>query len=351
MFASFYDWLLAKLDNLLERFFRRPEESEAVSFQRHLGDPRKILLVPGDSLIDLVLSSEFITATAARFPKAEVCVLTDPDHVCLLEHLERVRAIGREHRGSHYLESDFRKTTSLLQEEHFDWAVNMSFDSARGETMIVQHCGARVRTGIPTAASSNHYNLLLKNPPSEELYQERMKHLFGMLQVNGPFEPASAVLRPTAEEDEKAALFIRHRRHQSKSGDFIICVPAWRPGQKSLVQNLHGLLTELTRSHDPFNLVIASNLVPENESDKLEPFNAFVHRFNNLRNMVAALKASDRVLTNSTGVACLVSRLGVAAELFGFDREYLTRLDKPDLKGIRLHNSWNPERLAAQPTA
>ncbi|MCE5272990.1 hypothetical protein LLH00_17060 [bacterium] len=351
MLEPFYDRLLAKLDSLLERFFRRPEETEAVSFQRHLGDPHKILLVPGESLDDLALAAVFIRATAERFPKAEVCVLTAPDQACLLENLGRVRAIGREHRGSHYLEGDFHKTTTLLQKENFDWAVNLSFDSARGETMIVQHSGARVRTGIPTVLSSRHYNLLLKTPPSDTLYLERMSHLFRALQVNGPFESSRPVIQPTAEELEKAVLFIRHRRRQAAGGSFIVCVPSWRPGQKSLVQNLQAFLTELTHAHDPINLVIASNLVPENESDKLEPFSACVHRFNNLRNMLAALQASDKVVTNNAGVACLVSRLGTAVDLFGFDREYLDRLDKPDLKGIRLHNSWKAEQLVAQPTS
>lgn len=350
MLQSLYDLCLGKLDSLLERFSGRPEKGEAVSFQRHLGDPRKILLIPGESLAALTLGSVFIKATAERFPRAEVCVLTDPENACLLEHLDRVRAIACEHRGSHYLEGDFRKTAARLQEENFDWAVNLSFAAGRAETMLTHLSGARVRTGMPMPSSARYYNFLLKNPPEDTLYVARFAHLFRALQVPGPFQSAEPVIHPTDEEETRAELFLRHRRRQRNGQEFVAFCPAWKPGQKALVQNLQNFTAELTRSFSPFNLVVASNLVPENESDKLDNFNTYVHRFNNLRNMVAALKACERVVTNSTGIACLVGRLGTAVELYGFDREYIARLDKSDLKNIRLHNGWSMDHLVKQPT-
>ena len=346
---SVYDICLGNLDRLMERFFRRPEAGEAVSFRQHLADPRKILMIPGESLAGLVLGSVFIHATIEHFPQAEVCVLTDPESACLLEHLERVRAIPCERRGSHYLESDFRKTAARLKEENFDWAVNISYASGRSETMLTHLSGAKVRTGMPTPSSSPYYNFLLKTTPDEPLYVERFSRLFRALQIPGPFPAAAPVIQPSAEERAKAALFVHQRRRPGKGEVFTAFCPAWKAGQRSLVQNLQNLAAELPRSPNPFNLVIVSNLVPENETDKFGPFNSYTYRFNNLRDMVAALNACDRVVTNSTGIACLLSRLGTAVDLFGYDSNYLARIDKPDLKNIRLLSTWTADHLVKQP--
>jgi ADP-heptose:LPS heptosyltransferase len=347
MFASLLDKLMVKIDTLLERFYRHPEEREAISFRRYITDPRKILLIPGENLADLALTAPFISPTLERFPQVEVCVLVPPLQACLIEDIGRVRAIPCPHRSSHSLDTHFRKITSALQQENFDWAVNMSFSSARPEALLTYYSGAKIRTGLPSAGSEIYYNLIIKDLPAENGFIERFSHLFRALQVSGPFETAAPLIKPTEQESSQAALFLRHRKRETAGGKFAGCVMECSAGQKSLVQNLHDFMTNLTRSLGPYNQLIASNLIPDEEKTRLEALSAYVHQFKNLRNMLATLALCDKVITNSVGLACLAGRLGARVELLETDKSFSPRLEPADRKNISLFNS--KDGLFAQP--
>jgi len=328
--------ILVKTDNLIERIFHRQEEREAISFRTYLTHPRKILFIPGENLADLVLSSGFITATAKRFPRAEICILVPQEHVCLLENFPRVRAIVYGNRSTHPFDVNFRRVAAALQEENFDWAVNLTFDAGRAEGLITYHSGAKILTGLPTPETERYYNLIIKKTPDESRFRERFSHLFRILQVEGPIKLTSKVIRLTDQELERGARYIRMRKSRRRTQGFIACVPEWRAEQKALVRNLQKLLDQLSESFDPNKLLVAANLAPEDQISKWENISAHMHIFANLRNMLSSLAACDKVITNSIGLTCLLGSLGVTVGLITTDEENLSRLNKSDLKNIRI---------------
>jgi len=336
MSNSLLENILVKTDNLFGRIFHRQEEKETVSFRTPLTDPRKILLIPGEKLADLVLSSAFITTTKARFPQAEVCILVPREYACLLENMPRVRAIEYGNRSSHPFDVNFRRVAGVLQQEKFDWAVNLNFDAGRAEGLITYHSGAKIQTGLPFPETERFYNLIIKKLPDEPRFRERFSHLFRVLQVRMPLKPVPYCIRLTDQELERGAKYVHMRKARRKKQAFIGCAPEWRAEDKALVRNLQKLLDRLSESFEPTRLLVAANLAPEDQIGKWENIAAHMHIFANLRNMLASLAACDKVITNSVGAACLLGSLGLVVGLIPTDKASISRLNKSDLRNIRI---------------
>ncbi len=336
MTKGLIDNLLVKTDNLFERIFHRQEEKKPVFFRTHLTNPRKILLIPGENLAELVLLSGFITAVKNRFPQTEICILVPREQACLLEDIPRVRAIEYGNRSSHHFDVNFRRVAGALQKENFDWAVNLSFNAGRPEGLITYHSGSKIHTGLPTPETERYYNLVIKKPPEEPCFRERYSHLFRILQVEVPLKPSSNVIQLSDQELQRGARYLRMRKARRRMSGFIGCAPEWRVEDKSLVRNLQKFLERLSESLDPTKLLVAGNLAPVDQIGKWENIAAHMHIFANMRNMLSSLAACDKVITNSVGAACLLGSLGVIVGLIPTDKENLSRLSSSDLKNIQI---------------
>jgi ADP-heptose:LPS heptosyltransferase len=336
MSNSLLDSILVKTDVLFERIFHRREEKETISFRNHLTDPRRILFIPGESPADLVLLSDFIKATLRKFSQAKIHILVPREQACLFENIPRVIASEYSNRSSHPFEANFRRVAANLQQENFDWAVNLSFNAGRAEALITYHSGAKIHTGVPTPETERYYNLVIKKVPDEQEFRKRFSHLFRVLQVELPSKHSANLIRLTDEELDRGAKYVRLRKSRRRSGGFIACVPEWRATEKTLVRNLQKLLERLTSSLDPTRLMVAANLAPEEQISKWENISAYVHNFANLRNMLSSLAACDKVVTNSVGVACLLGSFDVKVGLIPTDEENISRMSNYDLKNIRI---------------
>ncbi|MBN2289753.1 MAG: hypothetical protein JXQ83_10510 [Candidatus Glassbacteria bacterium] len=336
MSNSLLESILVKTDDLFERIFHRQQEKETVSFRTHLTDPRKILLIPGQNLEDLVLSFDFIQAVRNRFPRAEVCILVPRKHFCLLENIPGIREVEYGNRSLHPFDVHFRRVAAALQKENFDWAVNLSFNGGRAEALITYHSGAKVQTGLPTPETERFYNLLIKKLPDEPHFRERFNHLFRVLQVRKPLKPTANFIQLSEEELDRGAKYVRMRKSRKKSGGFIGCAPEWQAEEKTLVRNLQKFIEKLTAELEPTELLVAANLAVDEQINKWENISAHMHIFANLRNMLSSLAACERVITNSIGLACLLGSTGTTVGLIPTNKAILSRLTYSDLKNIRV---------------
>ena len=338
MVSAILENILVKTDTLLERFFRQPENREAISFSRYITDPRKILFVPGESLLDFSLAQRFITPLLEKFPLAELTVVLRPDQACLLDKIKRVQVIPWSHRSPHPFDSAFRKTTSLLRQENFDWGMNLSC-SGRSEALLTYHSEAKIRTGLPDSDNEKYYNLVVKDLPEEKSYCKRFWHIFRALQIDQPPTDGQLAFQPTEGEKRRAARFVRRRKSSKAKENFIGFVPEWNTGQKGLERLLQGFVNQLVREFDPLHLLIAENLAPAEEMRKWEEANAYLYFFDDLRQMFITLASCDRIITNSLGTACLLSSLGTRVGLVGIDEEYLSCLEMEEIENIQVLKS------------
>ena len=338
MVSTLIENILVKTDTLLERFFRQPDNREAVSFRRYITDPRKILFVPGESLLDFSLIQRFILPLLEKFPLAEITVVLRPDQACLLDKINRVRVIPWDHRSPHPFDSVFRRTASLLRQENFDWGINFS-DSGRSEALLTYYSEAKIRTGLPDFENDKYYNLVVKNIPGQESLCKRLWHIFHALQIEQPSTDTPLAFHRKEEEKRRAARFIRRRKSSRVKDNFIGFVPEWNAGQKGLERLLHSFLNELIKEFDPLHLLVAGNLAPAEQMRKWEEASPYVYFFDDLRQMLTTLASCDRIITNSEGAACLLSSFGTRVGLVGAAKECLSCLEREELENIRVLKS------------
>lgn len=338
MVSTLIENILVKTDTLLERFFRQPENREAISFRRYITDPRKILFVPGESLLDFSLTHRFIPSLLEKFPLAEITVVVRPDLACLLDKIKRVRVIPWSHRSPHPFDSVFRRTASLLRQENFDWGINLSW-SGRSEALLAYHSEAKIRTGLPDPGNEKYYNLIVKNIPEEESLSKRFWHIFRALQIEQPAANGQLAFQPTKEEKRRAVRFLRQRKSSRVKENFIGFIPEWDADQKGLERLLRGFVNELVKEFDPLHLLIAGNLIPAEEIRKWEEASPYIYFFDDLRQMFTILASCDRIITNSAGAACLLSNFGTRVGLVGAKKEYLSCLEKEKVENIRILES------------
>jgi len=338
MVSALLENILVRTDTLLERLFRQPENRETISFRRYITDPRKILLVSGESLLDFSLTQRFINPLLEKFPLAELTVVLRPDQACLLDKIKRVQVIPWSHRSPHPFDGIFRKTTSLLRQENFDWGINLSC-SGRPEAILTYYSEAKIRTGLPDLDNEKYYNLIVKNIPEGESSSKRFWHIFRALQIDQPPAEGRMAFQPTEGEKRRALRFIRRRKSSKVDGNFIGFIPEWNAGQKSLECLLQNFVKELVREFNPLHLLIAENLAPAEEMRKWEEASSYLYFFDDLRQMFITLASCDRIITNSLGAACLLSRFGARVGLVGADEELLACLESEETENISLLKS------------
>ena len=338
MVSTLIENILVKTDTLLERFFRQPENREAISFRLYITDPRKILFVPGESLLDFSLTNRFIPPLLKKFPLARITVVVRPDHACLLDKVKRVRVIPWSHRSAHAFDSVFRRTVSLLRQENFDWGINLS-RSGRSEALLAYHSEAKIRTGLPDLGNEKYYNLTVKNIPEEESFSKQFRHIFRALQIEQPTASGRLAFQPTNEEKRRAVRFLRQRKSSRVKENLIGFIPEWGAGQKGLERLLQGFVNKLVKEFDPLHLLIAGNLPPAEEIRKWEKAGSYIYFFDDLRQMFTILALCDRIITNSVGAACLLSNFDTRIGLMGAKDEYLICLEKEKIENIRILKS------------
>ncbi len=316
MVAGLLDNILTRTDNLFEKMLRPPGQ-EVVSFRDHLSRPRKILLIPGVELLELIQALGFVPPLLEQFPQAEVHLLVAPEQGCLLEGLERVRPVACGCRNRFSFGSGFRRVAAALREGRFDWALNLT-NSGRAELLLTRYSGARIRTGLACEEDDSYYNLIVRNIPAASSLPEQVAALFQALHVRPPLRSGLELLAPTADDRERAAHFLRRRKSARSRDCFIGCALELPPGKAARLERpLQAFIAGLTARLDPLHLLIAGNLVPEDQLRKLAASEPYLHCFPDLRQLVAVLAACDRVLTNSVGLAWLLGRMEVPVGLLG----------------------------------
>jgi len=347
MVSSLLENILTRTDTLLERFFHPPENEQTVSFRQYLTAPRKILLIPGENLADLVLSLGFVLPLLKKFPQVEIFMLVPPEQACLIKNIPRLRPVECDHRSSYTFDGVFRKTASKLRLEKFDWSVNLTY-SGRPEALLTYYSGAVIRTGLSNCENDKYYNLIVRNIPEQASFVKRFGALFRALQIEGPFDSISTFIKPDDTERLRAEHFLRRRKSSRNQGKFTGCAFEWRPGQKKVERYLHNFIEGLIVQIDPLHLLIAGNLVPPDDLRKWTNITAYTYNFNDLKQMIAVLSLCDKVVTNSTGLACVLGRLGTRVSLLETDTEYISRLDRKDLANIQIFKSDNNDTTLKQ---
>lgn len=338
MVSTLIENILVKTDTLLERFFRQPENREAISFSRYITDPRKILFVPGESILDFSLTQRFILPLLEKFPEAAISVVVKPEVACLLNKIKRLRVIPWSHRSPHPFDSVFRRTASLLRQENFDWGINLAW-SGRSEALLTYYSGAKIRIGLPDPGNEKYYNLTVKNIPEQESFSKRFWHIFRALQIEQPAADGQLAFQPAEQENRRAARFLRRRKSSKDDRNFLGFIPEWDTGQKGLERLLHGFVNELVKEFDPLHLLIAGNLAPAEEMRKWEEASPYIYFFDDLRQMFTILASCDRIITNSVGAACLLDNFGTRIGLVGAEEEYLSCLASEEVENIRILKS------------
>jgi len=327
--------ILTRTDTLLERFLRPPEDEQPVSFRQYLTDPRKILLIPGENLVDLLCLLDFIPLTLERFPLAELLVLVHPEHAGLIENIPRVRPVTLSHRSPHTFDSVFRKTVAAFRLEKLDWALNLT-ESGRAETLLAYHSGAKIRIGLTNDQDKRYYNLIVKSIPEKGNFFQKVSSLFQAFQIKGPYKSGQSLFQLTDEERARAEHFLKRRKSARSRGNFIGCALELRPNQKKLERSLQVFIEGLIAHLDPLHLLIAETLVPVDIQRKWTNIKAYTYHFNDMKQMIAVLTACDKVITNSVGLACILGRLGAKVGLMIIDREDISRLNQADMANIQI---------------
>ncbi|MFH1069308.1 MAG: hypothetical protein V1794_06760 [Candidatus Glassbacteria bacterium] len=306
--------LLVKTDSLIEKIFRFPQEKQPVSFSRYLTAPRKILLIPGATLADVYLVGGFIPPLANKFPEAQIFLLVNQEHQCLVDETERIKTIAVDHRSPHQFDGEFRRTINRLRSEEFDWAVNLTV-SGRAEALLTGYSAARIRIGVPGDECEKYYNLIVRNTSPGGDFVDIFGHLFRALLLEQPCDPGFKTFKFTEAENKRARQFLRHRRSARTGGEFRVLLPYWTSGGKGVERLLQKLAGELTAGLDPLHLLIAANMVAFEELRKWVGVEQYLYEFDDLRSMFATLSFCDRVLTNNAGAACILAGLGTKVGL------------------------------------
>ena len=326
MVSALLENLLVKTDNLIEKIFRSPQEKQPVSFSRYLTAPRKILLVPGCRLADLYLAGGFLQPLLNKFPGAQVYLLVNKAHQCLMDETERIKTIAIGHRSPHHFDGEFRRTVGLLRDEEFDWAVNLTL-GGRAEALLTCYSGAKIRIGVPDEDSEKYYNLVVKNIPQSRSFTAIFGHLFRALNVDQAEGPHNPIFTLADGELKRASQFLRHRRSSRRGGKFNVLLPGWTGSEKSMERLLQKLAGRLTAGLDPLHLLIAANLAPFDELRKWAGITQYLYEFDNLRSMFAVLSSCDRVITNNAGAACILGTLGTSVGLIAAREEEIAWLE------------------------
>ncbi|MEA2062619.1 MAG: hypothetical protein U9P14_02870, partial [Gemmatimonadota bacterium] len=336
MSNSLIESVLARTDTLLEKLFHRQDKKKSISFRTYLTGPGKILLIPGKSLSDLVFSFDFITATAERFPGAEVYVLVDARYACLMDNIPRVRCIEFENRKLHLYDGSLRKITLVLQHEEFDWAVNLSSGTSRSEGLITSSSGAKIHTGLPIPNAERYYNLIINPPRGNYGFRESLNHLFRALQIEKMPGSRQAGVLFTEQELKRGAGYVSMRKGRRKKHALAAFAPAWQEDEKALVRNLHEFYVQLSGSLDSSRMLVTANLAPDDQIADWENSAGLTHRFASLRNAIVAMACCNRVITNSVGLACLLVPFEVPVGLIPTDETEVARLNEDELKRIQV---------------
>lgn len=323
------DNILVKTDSLLEKMFSRPGSRETVSFRSVLSNPDKILLIPEDKLLDLVESYPFLEALRGCYPNAEIAVITGAGMSSILQGDSAIRAIEYSRRSLHPFDSDFRRKASEIKHAGFDIAINLSRGGRRCEDLLISASEAKIRTGIPYPSSEKYYNLIVRARYEELSYFEKYSNLLNSMLGDFKADPNASILVLNESEKSRGESFVRKRISGMLNNKKLLAA-AFEMNDKngrdsagtiSLINNLHTRFL-------PTQLIQCANLIDNNVLGKCENTDAFVHRFDTLREMLAVLGACDTVLTNSPGLAILVSRLKVNCAFLGLERNLLNNIDK-----------------------
>ena len=321
--------ILVKTDNLLEKIFPKTESKETVSFRSILSNPAKVLLIPEDKLQDLVEAYPFIKSLQECYPAAEITVVTGSGMSSIFQEDSGINAIEYSRRSLHPFDSDFRHKAAELKRAGFDITINLSRNARRCEDLLTSASEAKIRTGIPYQTSEKYYNLIVRARYEGLSYFEKYYNLLNSMLGDFNADPESSILVLDENERSRGESFVRKRISGMLNNKKLIAA-AFELNEKNgkISARTISLINDLHTKFMPTQLIQCANLIDSSILSKCENADSFIHRFDSIREMLAVLGACDTVLTNSPGIAVLVSRLKVNCAFLGLERNLLDNIDK-----------------------
>ncbi|MFQ6104186.1 MAG: glycosyltransferase family 9 protein [Candidatus Glassbacteria bacterium] len=284
-----------------------PSELESLPITAILRNPRRVLIIPGPHIEDIILLEPFAHSTKVLYPDAYIVLLVPDRFLSLAIEMECIDKVIPLNASIHKKGScELDRLKSELTATYFDVALAVSFEAEQIVRALTASSGAKIKIGFQEIDRNGlSCNVVLRDRDRDQPYQRRIEKLFSLLGVKRipHFKP---VLTRERDEAIYSLDYLRERHGEPIIGFYFDQLD---PLDQLKEEELEKAVRVIVKRRNQKSIIAGYGL----QLKQLKPFTSDGARIiedATLVKLIALFSDCSWVITNSFGFTILMGEIG-----------------------------------------